>query len=107
MVRQTDKESREVVANATELLDSLPWKASTQCGHGTTDTFLLSWFLGTAWLSDEHIDIMMKELDTETTSTTPKTRIAPLAFSNKIRKQFGNKSSSANAHARNIKNLLY
>jgi hypothetical protein len=107
MVRQADAQSKEVIVNATKLLDSLPWKTSTSYGHGMTDTFLLSWFLGTAWLSDEHIDIMMKELDAETTYTTPKTRIATLSFSNEIKKQFGDKKSSANVRVRNIKNLLY
>lgn len=48
------------------------------------DTSLLSWFLGTRWLTDKHIDMMMEELEADT-SKAENTQVASLAFSNKVK----------------------
>jgi len=54
-------------------------------GQGMVQTFFLSSFLGTAWLTDEHIDAMMEELQTKV-GVASNVQIATLSFSTEIKK---------------------
>ena len=64
---------------------------------------LLSRFLGTAWLTDEHVDMMMEELDADKSLRVNRTQIATLLFSNEIKNY--NKGKLSDAQQK--KTLLY
>jgi len=83
--KHQDKKILDLTAEAVKILDSLPWNAPMPYGHGGGNTCLLSWFLETEWLSDEHIDMMMEDLAMEMPPTMNKTQIAILAFLNEVR----------------------
>jgi len=88
---------------AMELLTSLPWNATLTYGRGTMHSSLLSRFLGTAWLTDEHVDMMMEELDADKSSRVNRTQIATLSFANEIKNY--NKGKLSDAQRK--KTLLY
>ena len=72
------------IKQARDILACLGWNSSLPLSQHMQTTNLLTTFLSTAWLSDEHIDMMMEELSNEITSDTElinKPIIAPLAFS--------------------------
>ena len=56
------KTSLELIQNVRQLLGELSWNEKMSYCRGTTSTPELARFLGTAWLSDNHIDMMIEEL---------------------------------------------
>ena len=53
----------ELVEEVRHFLDRLPWDAKMKYCNAQTLTLQLSRFLGTFWLSDDHIQMMIEELD--------------------------------------------
>ncbi|KAF8797488.1 hypothetical protein BYT27DRAFT_7237241 [Phlegmacium glaucopus] len=53
----------ELVEEACHVLDHLPWDAKMKYCNQQTLTSQLSRFLGTFWLSDDHIQMMIEELN--------------------------------------------
>lgn len=53
------KTSLEQIQNVRQLLGELSWNGKMSYCRGTTSTPELAKFLGTAWLSDNHIDMMI------------------------------------------------
>ena len=94
-IKSKDLSFRDTITKAQTLLDTLPWNFPMPFCQGAVQTFLLSSFLGITWLTDEHIDIMMEELDSKV-DVAGKVQIATLSFSNKIRK-LDPKAKSSNA----------
>ena len=80
----------ETIKQACELLESLPWDQQMPYCNGMTSTAQLSKFLGTYWLSDDHINMMVEELCAEMESDVKlkdsKTKVANLAFTMEISK---------------------
>jgi hypothetical protein len=85
--RTQDKETIQAISRAREMLMHLGWNIQLPHSRKTQTTIRLSTFLSTAWLSDEHVDMMMEELSNEVASDhelSNKVIIAPLAFSAKL-----------------------
>ncbi|KAJ6618077.1 hypothetical protein B0H10DRAFT_2379381 [Mycena sp. CBHHK59/15] len=75
----------EALMTASSLLDTLGW--DTKIGSGWT-TFNLALILSHAWLSDDHIDMMMADLSARVEADpelAAKVLITPLAFSNAVK----------------------
>ncbi|KAH6871759.1 hypothetical protein BKA70DRAFT_1484362 [Coprinopsis sp. MPI-PUGE-AT-0042] len=66
-----------------DMLSQLPWKSPMEFERGNTTTFDLSYFLGTNWLTDDHINMMIQTISKrlEESPAPKKTLVAPLAFS--------------------------
>jgi hypothetical protein len=85
--RTQDKETIQAISRARDMLMHLGWNIQLPHSRKTQTTIRLTTFLSTAWLSDEHIDMMMEELSNEVASDhelSNKVIIAPLAFSAKL-----------------------
>jgi len=82
-----DQETREALDDALATFDTIGWDCKLGYLRGTTSTICLPDILGTAWLTDDHIDMMMEELS-KNVATNPNLRdrvmVAPLAFANEI-----------------------
>jgi hypothetical protein len=75
-VLQTIKQARDKLAH-------LGWNSILLLSRHTQTTILLTALLSTAWLSDEHINMMMEDLSNEIASDSKLSKkpiIAPLAF---------------------------
>ena len=83
--RQTqDTQMLQTIKQARDMLAHLGWNSKLPLSRHTQTTILLTTLLSTAWLSDEHIDMMVEELSNEIASDSKllkKPIIAPLAFS--------------------------
>lgn len=83
------------ISMAEEALASLGWNVALHYQRGAVSSSILSSFLSTAWLNDEHINMMLEELAT-TLAKIPilasQTIIAPLAFTVEINATAKNKS---------------
>ena len=63
-MRQKREEGRIEIQKAQEMLRStVGWNEKMKYCSGMTTTYHLSRFLGTLWLSDEHISMMVEELE--------------------------------------------
>ncbi|KAJ7659817.1 hypothetical protein DFH06DRAFT_1326842 [Mycena polygramma] len=84
-----DREDREALMTAKSLLDTLGWDTKIR-GSWTTSTLAI--ILSGAWLSDDHIDMMMADLSARVAADpelAAEILIAPLAFSEAIKKGAG------------------
>jgi hypothetical protein len=68
------KEDQAVLMAATSLLDTLGWDTKI---FGKWTTFDLSIILSNAWLSDDHIDMIMADLSARTQSPQQATPPTP------------------------------
>ena len=86
--KTTDTPTIQAVGEAKHLLTSIGWRQTLLYSQKTVTTVDLISLLSTAWLSDEHIDMMMEELSIQLTASDPdlakRVIIAPLAFSAKL-----------------------
>ncbi|KAF8809165.1 hypothetical protein BYT27DRAFT_7210458 [Phlegmacium glaucopus] len=77
------------IQNTHELLGSLQWNGKMDYCNGTTLTSQLSYFFGTFWLSDDHINMMVEEIFLEMHKTRPKDvkyiQVASLSFTWELR----------------------
>ncbi|KAF8801615.1 hypothetical protein BYT27DRAFT_7261749 [Phlegmacium glaucopus] len=75
----------EPIQQVRQLFGSLAWNSKMSYCNQHTTTLHLSKLLGTAWLSDEHINMMMEELLVELSSNPkPKVQAVDLSFALKI-----------------------
>ena len=91
-----DPATIEAIHKARERLTSLGWDVRLAYQRGTVTTAHLATLLGTGWLNDEHIDMMMEELSKQITSDPElcdKIIIAPLAFARQACNAKGKKYS--------------
>lgn len=57
-----DQETQETLDDALAMFDTIGWHCKLGYLRGATSAICLTDILGTAWLSDDHIDMMMEEL---------------------------------------------
>jgi hypothetical protein len=81
-----DEGTLKVVEIAQEHLKFLGWNVPLTYQRRMSYSFELASLLSTAWLNDEHINMMMEELDKKITTNPQKIIIAPLAFIGAIQK---------------------
>jgi hypothetical protein len=83
-----DTTTIKAICAARQLTTSIGWNQTLPYSRQTVTTLDLTSLLSTAWLSDEHIDMMMQELSDQVASDPELARrviIAPLAFSAKLK----------------------
>jgi hypothetical protein len=77
------------IQNARELLGSLQWNGKMDYCNSMTSTSQLSYFLGTFWLSDDHINMMVEEMLLELHTKRPDdlkyVQVASLSFAHELR----------------------
>ena len=77
------------IQTARELLGSLPWNGKMKYCNSMTSTSQLSYFLGTFWLSDDHINMMIEEILLEMHTSKPEdlkyVQVASLSFAQELR----------------------
>jgi hypothetical protein len=75
----------ELIRIATNLFNSLEWDSEMKYVHHSLLTIELARFLGTLWLSDNHINMMVEELTMQQTFETSKwVQIATLSFADQV-----------------------
>ncbi|KAG6905164.1 hypothetical protein DXG01_004460, partial [Tephrocybe rancida] len=77
----------ETLRAAQDLLETLSWNTPLQYSRGIPKTFELALLLSSAWLSDEHINMIAQELSKEVLSIPEiahRVIVAPLTFSAEI-----------------------
>ena len=82
-----DQETQETLDDALATFDTIGWDCKLGYLRGATSAIRLPDILGTAWLSDDHIDMMMEELSKNVAADPDlrdKVMVAPLAFANEI-----------------------
>jgi hypothetical protein len=76
------------IQNAKNLLESLQWNERMDYCNTMASTSQLSYFLGTFWLSDDHINMMVEEILLEMHTTRPEdakyTQVASLFFAQEL-----------------------
>jgi hypothetical protein len=77
-----------IYASASQLLGTVGWDAELTCLRSTVTTSKLQSFLGTAWLSTDHMDIMVEQLNKHLQERYPagasKVLIVPLVFASAL-----------------------
>ena len=84
-----DQETQEALDDALATFDTIGWDCKLGYLQGATSAICLPDILGTAWLSDDHIDMMMEELTKNIATNADmmdRVMVAPLAFANEIAK---------------------
>lgn len=77
----------ELIQQVRQLLGSVAWNSKMSYCKGNTTTLHLAKLLGTVWLSDEHINMMIEELLVELShNPKSKTQVADLSFALEISK---------------------
>ena len=95
----------EKIQLARTQLSSLGWDIPMQYQRGMVSSSVVSTLLGTAWLGDEHVDIMMEELAARLAlypELASKVIIAPLAFQIQI-----NHNAKVKTYMKNNSRLLH
>lgn len=69
----------ELIQNVRQLLGELSWNGKMSYCRRTTSTPELAEFLGTAWLSDNHINMMIEVVANLEFNPKPKAKIANLS----------------------------
>jgi hypothetical protein len=74
-----------LILEARQLLESIPWNSKMSYCNRNTTTLQLANFLGTVWLSDEHINMMVEEMHvTLSHKIKTKVQVADLSFALEI-----------------------
>jgi len=77
----------DLIRQVRQLLSSVTWNSKMSYCKGNTTTLHLTKLLGTVWLSDEHINMMIEVLLVELShNPKSKTHVADLSFALKISK---------------------
>ncbi len=75
--------------NVQKLLGSLQWNGTMDYCNKTTSISQLSYFLGTFWLSDDHINMMVEQIlldmHAERLKDAKYVHVAPLSFAQELR----------------------
>ncbi|KAJ7865909.1 hypothetical protein B0H14DRAFT_3595961 [Mycena olivaceomarginata] len=90
--KSVNQEDKAALTTARSLLDTLGWDTRI---HGPWTTLHLSVLLSNAWLSDDHIDMMMADLSARVAADpelAQKILIAPLAFSQAVKDSMAKKT---------------
>lgn len=98
--RCKDEETMEGIRMAKQGLTSIPWNAPLIYQNGMTGTLQLAILLSSAWLSDDHINMMMECLSEQVSADADlcsEVIIAPLWFSHALEKAAQNGSYSKKA----------
>jgi hypothetical protein len=86
--KTTDLLTIQAVGEAKRLLASIGWRQTLPYSQKTVTTIELTSLLSIAWLSDDHINMMVEELSIQLAASDPdlakRVIIAPLAFSAKL-----------------------
>ena len=77
-----------IYANTSQLLGTMGWDSQLTCLRSTVTTSKLQTFLGTAWLSTDHMDIMVEQLNKHIQERYPavasKVLLVPLVFASAL-----------------------
>jgi Ulp1 protease family, C-terminal catalytic domain len=82
-----DLQTINAVCTARQILNSLAWNVRLTYLQGTVTSAHLAQLLGTTWLNDDHIDMMIEDLSKEVTSNpglAEKVIIAKLSFAQQV-----------------------
>jgi len=96
--RSKDPEVKKMVLKVRQMFAQLEWNGRMKYYNNMTYTLELSRFLGTMWLSDDHIYMMMEEFTLELAKLSGNIQIAHLSFASQISKVDATIQASAQVH---------